>query len=142
MKAKPKPWTIEDAERAIECWRSGMTDRQTAEALGRSREQVTAQRTRLKIAANRVEPRARMEAANNARADGSSGASVMDKDACFAMSRRHLANLVREYGATVGEAKAAYRARCELQIDEEGAVNWSIVSRFAMSACSSSAGWL
>jgi len=55
----------------------------------------------------------------------------------------HLIDLVREYGGrTLGEAKANYQRRNELDIPPGSERSLIIPSVMHMSACSSPAGWM
>lgn len=55
----------------------------------------------------------------------------------------HLADLIREYGGgTLGEAKAIYASRNELNILPEPSAQTSLPTREYLSACSSPAAWV
>lgn len=61
----------------------------------------------------------------------------------IAANRRHLADLVREYGGgTLGEAKAIYVSRNELNILPDPSAQTSFPTREYLSACSSPAAWV
>lgn len=144
MKKKPIQWTQEAVAQAIELLTNGKTDRETANTLGRSREQICALRTRLKLPANKVEGRKPTAAEAAANTAAPNGTAVMYRGTCITASRMHLIDLMHEYGGgTLGRAKSVYRARCELQMAPGRDVpSTSSGSRVVFSFCSSAMGWL
>lgn len=132
-------WTDQEVATLKELCASGMFVKEIAAVMNRSFCSIESKREALGLV-RKKEPKAVVEKVP----DDISPATreeISRRNAC----RVHLADLVREFGEgiTLGEAKAAYRARCELEIlpKFEGQ-SIRFISRFVGSGCSSSSGWL
>lgn len=138
------PWTSEQVTQFLVLWQRGLTDREIAEEMGGRREAITALRGRLKLAVNVVSRDKHIAMSKRANEDQQAGSAVMDRTVCFRACRRHLAELMREFEGctTLGEAKAAYRTRCELAIPPGQPDASLTVTPLVFSSSSSPAGWM
>jgi len=136
-------------------YRGGETFAMIAAALGRSVKSVEAMRRKLDLPprdnpalAQKAKREAAVNPAQRMRRDfeRSQGPTLQEHNAVTrarAAVTYHLIDLVREYsGTTLGEAKANYQRRNELDIPPGSERSLIIPSVMHMSACSSPAGWM
>jgi len=136
-------------------YRGGETFAMIAAALGRSVKSVEAMRRKLDLPPRNnpaLTQKAKREAAANPahrmRKDfeRSAGPTLQEHNAVTrskAAVTYHLIDLVREYsGTTLGEAKANYQRRNELDIAPGAERTLIIPTSMNISACSSAAGWM
>lgn len=114
-------WSRDEDERAKTLFRAGMTYDDIAVRMGRSRDSVRRRLDRLSgvnVPKPAADTKARFVAKlhHDGEAIGVTSVEMTRRSYEIMSCRRHLADLVREYGKTVGEAKAAYRSRNELDI--------------------------
>jgi hypothetical protein len=136
-------------------YRGGETYAMIAAALGRSVKSVESIRRKMDLPA-RDNPALAQKAKREAALDPtrrmrkdferSAGPTLQENNREFYAKRNvqyHLIDLMREYGGkTLGEAKANYQRRNELDIPPGSERSLIIPSPMTLSACSSSAGWM
>jgi hypothetical protein len=136
-------------------YRGGETYAMIAAALGRSVKSVEAMRRKMDLPprnnpalAQQAKKAAAVDPAHRMRRDfeRSQGPTLQENNAVArakAAVTYHLIDLVREYsGTTLGEAKANYQRKNELDIPPGSERTLIIPSPMSLSACSSSAGWM
>ena len=136
-------------------YRGGETYAMIAAALGRSVKSVEAMRRKLDLPPRNnpaLTQKAKREAAVNPAQrmrkdfERSAGPTLQENNAVTrskAAVTYHLIDLVREYsGTTLGEAKANYPRRNELDIPPGAERRLVIPSALTLSGCSSPAGWM
>lgn len=97
-------WKQRDYDTLHEMFHAGSSDLAIGKAIGKSKKSVIAMRQRLGLFRDPNKVRDRVLVAN----------TVDTRLVC----RQHLIDLMREMGGeTLGDAKAAYRARCEVSVD-------------------------
>lgn len=128
-------------------YRGGETYAMIAAALGRSVKSVESMRNKLGLEPRQNPASIRgVDRPKRRDFERSSGPTLQEHNAgtrAKAAVTYHLIDLVREYsGTTLGEAKAHYQRKNELDIPPGSERTLIIPSPMSLSACSSSAGWM
>ena len=150
-----RPITASDMRTFELMYRGGETYAMIAAALGRSVKSVESIRRKMDLPARdnpALAQKAKREAAKDPTRrmrkdfERSHGPTLQENNAVTrarAAVTYHLIDLVREYsGTTLGEAKANYQRRNELDIPPGSERSLIIPSVMHISACSSPAGWM
>jgi len=128
-------------------YRGGETYAMIAAALGRSVKSVESMRNKMGLEPRQNPASIRgVDRPKRKDFERSSGPTLQEHNAVTrfkAAATYHLIDLVREYsGTTLGEAKANYQRRNELDIPPGSERTLIIPSPMSLSACSSFAGWM